>query len=85
MTEDRRLEQLKADFIATVSHELRTPLAAVHAAKTLQREDVLAGTEVFESLLTLISEQSDRLVAMVEDICSRAESTRRSLTSRRAA
>ena len=25
-TEDRRLEQLKADFIATVSHELRTPL-----------------------------------------------------------
>ena len=49
VTEDRRLEQLKADFIATVSHELRTPLAAVHgAAKTLQREDVLAGTEVFE-------------------------------------
>jgi two-component system phosphate regulon sensor histidine kinase PhoR len=69
VTEDRRLEQLKADFIATVSHELRTPLAAVHgAAKTLQREDVLAGTEVFDHLLTLISEQSDRLVAMVEDI-----------------
>ena len=68
MTEDRRLEQLKADFIATVSHELRTPLAAVHgAAKTLQREDVLAEPRC-SSLLTLISEQSDRLVAMVEDI-----------------
>jgi PAS domain S-box-containing protein len=39
LTEEHRLEQLKADFIATVSHELRTPLAAVHgAAKTLQRD-----------------------------------------------
>ena len=69
LTEDRRLEQLKADFIATVSHELRTPLAAVHgAAKTLQREDVVAGTEVFEHLLALIAEQSDRLAGMVDDI-----------------
>jgi PAS domain S-box-containing protein len=42
LTEGHRLEQLKADFIATVSHELRTPLAAVHgAAMTLQRKDVV--------------------------------------------
>src|SRR3954451_21563384 len=44
LTEERRLEQLKTDFIATVSHELRTPLTAVHgAAKTLQRGDIVAG------------------------------------------
>jgi two-component system phosphate regulon sensor histidine kinase PhoR len=69
LTEAHRLEQLKADFIATVSHELRTPLAAVHgAAKTLQRDDVAVDKEVFERLLTVISEQSDRLAAMVDDI-----------------
>ena len=69
LTEDRRLEQLKADFIATVSHELRTPLAAVHgAAQTLNREDVLVGGDVFRQLLSLISEQSQRLSRMVEDI-----------------
>jgi len=69
LTEAHRLEQLKADFIATVSHELRTPLAAVHgAAKTLQRDDVVVGGEVFERLLTVISEQSDRLAAMVNNI-----------------
>ena len=40
VTEEQRLEQLKADFVATVSHELRTPLAAVYgAAMTLQRRD----------------------------------------------
>jgi two-component system phosphate regulon sensor histidine kinase PhoR len=69
LTEDRRLEQLKADFIATVSHELRTPLAAVHgAAKTLQREDVLVGGEAFRLLLNVISQQSERLAEMIDDI-----------------
>jgi PAS domain S-box-containing protein len=69
LTEAYRLEQLKADFIATVSHELRTPLAAVHgAAMTLQRKDVVAGEEVFNRLLVVIAEQSDRLAAMVNNI-----------------
>jgi two-component system phosphate regulon sensor histidine kinase PhoR len=77
LTDAHRLEQLKADFIATVSHELRTPLAAVHgAAKTLQRDDIVVGGEVFEHLLTVISEQSDRLAALVNNIllASRVES-----------
>jgi PAS domain S-box-containing protein len=69
LTEERRLEQLKADFIATVSHELRTPLAAVHgAAKTLLRGDVDLADDVSRQLLVLVSEQSDRLARMVEDI-----------------
>jgi PAS domain S-box-containing protein len=69
LTEEHRLEQLKADFIATVSHELRTPLASVHgAAKTLQREDVAVGGEIFQRLLAVISEQSERLATMVNDI-----------------
>jgi two-component system phosphate regulon sensor histidine kinase PhoR len=69
LTEERRLEQLKADFIATVSHELRTPLAAVHgAAKTLQRDDIVLGGAVSGQLLRLICEQSERLATMVNDI-----------------
>lgn len=79
LTEAYRLEQLKADFIATVSHELRTPLAAVHgAAMTLQRKDVVAGGEVFNRLLVVIGEQSDRLAVMVNNIllASRVDSTR---------
>jgi signal transduction histidine kinase len=78
LTEEHRLEQLKADFIATVSHELRTPLAAVHgAAMTIQRKDVVAGGEVFEHLVTVIAEQSDRLAALVNNIllASRVDST----------
>lgn len=69
LTEERRLEELKADFIATVSHELRTPIAAVHgAAKTLEREDVVFTDELRRHLLAVISDQSDRLVHLVNDI-----------------
>jgi len=41
LTEERGIEKLKSEFVATVSHELRTPLAAVYgAAMTLRRQDV---------------------------------------------
>ena len=83
LTEERALEQLKADFIATVSHELRTPLAAVHgAAKTLLRDDVDLGHDVARQLLKLVSEQSDRLAGIVEDIllASRLDSPELELT-----
>jgi PAS domain S-box-containing protein len=86
LTEAHRLEQLKADFIATVSHELRTPLAAVHgAAKTLQRDDVVVGGEMFQRLLTVISEQSDRLAGMVNGIllASRMDSSELEITTER--
>jgi PAS domain S-box-containing protein len=69
LTEEHRLEELKADFIATVSHELRTPIAAVHGAvKTLEREDVDFSDDVRRSILSVISDQSERLVQLVNDI-----------------
>ena len=41
LTEERALEQMRSDFVATVSHELRTPLAAIYgAAITLRRADL---------------------------------------------
>jgi PAS domain S-box-containing protein len=69
LTEEHRLEELKADFIATVSHELRTPIAAVHGAvKTLEREDVDFSDDVRRRILSVISDQSERLVDLVNDI-----------------
>src|SRR5581483_8590543 len=41
LTEDRALEQMRSDLVATVSHELRTPLAAIYgAAVTVRRDDI---------------------------------------------
>jgi PAS domain S-box-containing protein len=84
LTQERRLEQLKADFIATVSHELRTPIAAVHgAAKTLERKDFVLPDDLRRQLLGVISDQSERLAHVVEDIllASQVESGRLALVS----
>jgi PAS domain S-box-containing protein len=68
-TEERRLEKLKEDFIATVSHELRTPIAAVYGAvQTLEREDVDFTSDLRRRLLSVISDQSERLAYVVNDI-----------------
>jgi signal transduction histidine kinase len=83
-TEERRLEELKSDFIATISHELRTPIAAVHgAAQTLAREDVVFTDELRRRLLAIISDQSERLAHLVSDIllASQVESGRLRLAS----
>ena len=83
-TEERRLEELKTDFIATVSHELRTPIAAVHgAALTLARDDVVFTDDLRRRLLSVISDQSERLAHLVNDILltSQVESGRLVLAS----
>ena len=43
LTEERALEKMRSDFVATISHELRTPLAAVYGAAVtlIQRDDTL--------------------------------------------
>jgi two-component system, OmpR family, phosphate regulon sensor histidine kinase PhoR len=66
-THDRRLEDLRSQFVATISHELRTPLASLHgAALTLREHDLPAQTQ--DDLLEMIAEQSNRLANLVEEI-----------------
>jgi signal transduction histidine kinase len=69
LTEERALDELKGEFIATVSHELRTPLAAIYgAALTLQREDLQLDESQSANLLGVIATESDRLARTVNDI-----------------
>ena len=69
LTESRRLDQLKAEFVATASHELRTPLAAVYgAAQTLRRHDFALDEAGRERFLSLIVDESERLGRIVNDI-----------------
>jgi PAS domain S-box-containing protein len=69
LTEERVLEQMRSDFVATVSHELRTPLAAIYgAALTLRREDLELTGEVQARLLDVVAEESDRLAQIVNDV-----------------
>jgi PAS domain S-box-containing protein len=69
LTEERALEQLRSDLVATVSHELRTPLAAIYgAAVTVRRPDVDVGEETYDRLLEIIETESSRLAEIVNDL-----------------
>jgi two-component system, OmpR family, phosphate regulon sensor histidine kinase PhoR len=69
LTEVRRLEHLKAEFVATASHELRTPLAAVYgAAQTLRRHDFALDEAGRERFVSLIVDEAERLGRIVNDI-----------------
>jgi len=69
VTRERRLEELRAQFVATISHELRTPLASLHGAAVtlLEREDDLH-EQTRHDLLDMIAVQSKRLADLVEEI-----------------
>lgn len=76
VTELRRLETIRRDFVANVSHELRTPLASMRAmAETLQ-EGALRDEDVADRFLGTIVSEADRLTRISEDllILSNAES-----------
>jgi two-component system phosphate regulon sensor histidine kinase PhoR len=68
LTMQRVIDELKDEFVATVSHELRTPLAAIYgAAETLRQRDGI-DPEDRRSLLAVISQESERLARVVEEI-----------------
>jgi PAS domain S-box-containing protein len=69
LTDERALEAMRQDLVATVSHELRTPLAAIYgAAMTLQRSDVELENDLRTRLLQIVVEESDRLGNIVNDL-----------------
>ncbi len=69
LTEERALESMRQDLVATVSHELRTPLAAIYgAALTLRRGDVELELELRDKLLEVVVDESSRLSEIVNDL-----------------
>ena len=65
----RRLNEQKAQFAALASHELRTPVAAIYgAAKTLEQHGAELSSEQRALLNRMLSEQSQRLQELVENL-----------------
>ncbi|MEX0852358.1 MAG: histidine kinase dimerization/phospho-acceptor domain-containing protein, partial [Bauldia sp.] len=70
MSERRRSERVRADFVANASHELRTPLASLAGfIETLQgpaRED----PEARDRFLSIMHEQAERMRRLIDDLLS---------------
>jgi two-component system phosphate regulon sensor histidine kinase PhoR len=78
VSELRRLESIRQDFVANVSHEIRTPISAIKAAaETLfddmdYRPDEPPDLGVLRNFLGIIARQAERLHAIVEDLLALA-------------
>ncbi|MEJ0097901.1 MAG: ATP-binding protein [Bauldia sp.] len=70
LSEQRKADRVRVDFVANASHELRTPLASLAGfIETLQgpaREDTAARTR----FLAIMREQAERMSRLVNDLLS---------------
>lgn len=69
VTESRRVERMKTEFVSTVSHELRTPLTAIAGSLGLLAGGVAGALpDKARNLILMARSNSDRLVRLVSDI-----------------
>lgn len=69
ISEQKRLERMKDDFISSVSHELRTPLTAIHGSLGLMADGAVEGLSgKARGLAEIAYKNSNRLVRIVNDI-----------------
>jgi two-component system phosphate regulon sensor histidine kinase PhoR len=64
----RRLEQVRREFVANVSHELKTPLAVIRACADTLLDGAIDDKEHRRGFLEQITEQAERLHSLVIDM-----------------
>ncbi|MDP2802230.1 MAG: ATP-binding protein [Phreatobacter sp.] len=70
LTEERRLEQLRADFVANASHELRTPLASVVGFIETIQGPARNDPDARERFLGIMLAQARRMSRLIDDLLS---------------
>ncbi|HEY5960265.1 MAG TPA: HAMP domain-containing sensor histidine kinase [Polyangiaceae bacterium] len=65
---ERKLSNLKSDFVANVSHELKTPLSLVRMFGELLQSGRVENTAKRDEYLRIIVSESERLAALIENV-----------------
>lgn len=69
ITERKRVDQMKSEFVSTVSHELRTPLTAIRGSLGLISGGVVGEMpEQAKAMLNIASNNTERLLMLINDI-----------------
>ena len=76
LTQMRRVETTRREFVANVSHELRTPLASIRASAETLQDGAMEDPEAARQFLGRIIHNAERMSALVQDLLdlSRLES-----------
>lgn len=68
VTQIRKLEQMRTDFVSNVSHELKTPLTSIKGFVETLKNGAMTQPETANRFLDIIDIESDRLYRLINDI-----------------
>ncbi|MGE0502144.1 MAG: ATP-binding protein [Rhizobiaceae bacterium] len=69
-SEVRRIDRMRADFIANASHELRTPLASIAGFIETLRGPARNDAKARENFLQIMQNQTGRMARLIDDLLS---------------
>lgn len=84
ITELRKLERVRAEFVSNASHELRTPVTAIKGFVDTLLDDPSQDPETVRKFLDIIGKQTDRLARLIKDLLdlTKIESRRSEISKR---
>ncbi len=68
ITELKRLEEVRKDFVANVSHELRTPISSIKGYAETLLDGKADNEDTVKEFLNIIYQDSDRLANLIDDL-----------------
>jgi two-component system phosphate regulon sensor histidine kinase PhoR len=68
ITEIKKLEQMRKDFVSNVSHELKTPITSIKGFSETLLDGAMEDRETLEAFLNIILKESDRLQSLIYDL-----------------
>ncbi len=69
LTERKRVDRLKSEFVSTVSHELRTPLTSIRGSLGLVASGAAGALPArAQGLVSIAARNSERLILLINDI-----------------
>jgi two-component system, OmpR family, phosphate regulon sensor histidine kinase PhoR len=80
ISESRKLDRMRADFVANASHELRTPLASMSGFIDTLRGPAKDDTKARERFLAIMQDQANRMSRLIDDLLSLSRLEMRSMS-----
>ncbi|MEH7276828.1 two-component system histidine kinase PnpS [Neobacillus vireti] len=68
ITEIKKLEQMRKDFVANVSHELKTPVTSIKGFTETLIDGAMNNQDTLEAFLSIIHKESDRMQKLIQDL-----------------